>query len=223
MINIIEYLNHNSGAITAAATVVLVIATIIYVILTKGMLAHMVKTQNIEQRPYILVDFEFDDSFCWLVIRNTGKTPATNLTIVIKPEIINYAGLKLSETVFSKPTTFYPPGKTSRFSLKFKRDMLSEKESNEYEINIRYTWAGCIKPVQENYIINLENMKKWCERPGKGLTEIVNTLSEINTSIKSIKTNNEQWNPFNKLVIKQNDPNNSKPNNNASKNEKISK
>ncbi len=136
-----------------------------------------------QERPYITAYFEGTNrGGFYLEIQNAGNSPAVDVSFNFTPEPIDFAGRKLSEvSLFKKPISFMPQGKTYRQIIDAGHRFLAEGKPTKYQIRITYsTVSGQI--FDENTDFDLEYLKQ-STLPGKTTEE---NLEDIHKQLKDL-------------------------------------
>jgi hypothetical protein len=102
-----------SGAITTIVTIFLALFTFLYVRLTKNMLDHMRASRSAD----LLVDLEFSSRIAYLVIKNSGGTPATEITFEVEDNVPWSHGSVQELDVVREGISYLPSGRTLKFWL----------------------------------------------------------------------------------------------------------
>jgi len=87
--DILEFLNLNSGAVTAISTVVLTIVTFVYVLLTRSISKETEIMRKTQTEPNISAIIQADERYInWinLIIQNIGLGPAYNIKFELNPD-----------------------------------------------------------------------------------------------------------------------------------------
>ena len=84
----------------------------------------MVRSQEEERCPSIVVDLEFDDGCGWLIIHNIGRTLALNLGVNFEPALLSTWGREPSSIALLAHTiAFLPPGRVIRLNLRLRQQV----------------------------------------------------------------------------------------------------
>jgi len=134
----IAYLDLHSGAVTAIATVALMVLTGVYVYLTWRLVLGMYKARE----PFVAIDFEFPDHMLRFVVSNSGQTAARNIRFRIVKDlpwlsIFGKHGVA-AIPVISNGISNLSPGK----SLKFHAGVLHSIPKKETILSIEVTFEN---------------------------------------------------------------------------------
>lgn len=100
-----------SGAVTTIVTIFLALFTFLYVRLTKNMLDHMRASRSAD----LLIDLEFVSGTAYLVVRNGGGTPATEITFEVEDSVPWPHGSVQELDVVREGISYLPGGRTLKF------------------------------------------------------------------------------------------------------------
>lgn len=178
--------------ISAISTILLVIITGIYVIITYKILKSSAKALNEQLRPYIVVDMTTENNEIFLRIRNIGKRGANNLVIQINPPLddIILSSVDKSKIYFDyKPIlkqSFFSPGYEINFFINWGEQFLKNKDNEKrYIYMITTTYADSNNNSYQDYFtIDLDNIMY-----GKKAVfyNDVHYISEISKTLKEMK------------------------------------
>jgi hypothetical protein len=85
----IEYLNHNSGALTVIFTAVVTISTVVYAVLTATLVSETRKMRQAQTEPKIEITVKSKEEWINLIrlhIKNIGLGPAYDISFSVQPE-----------------------------------------------------------------------------------------------------------------------------------------
>jgi len=109
----------------------MIVLTYFYVVFTWEML-NRIETQNyLEKRPYLIGDFHKQRQIVKFYIKNIGKTPATNVTIEIIPDVITFQGKSLNQTLFKNKIKFFAPDKKIDTAIHARKDFFKEESNRD--------------------------------------------------------------------------------------------
>lgn len=162
------------------------ILTYFYIVLTWMMVSQIAKAQEEERRPYIIVDFEIENRLIWLVVQNIGKMPAICVKISVIPEIIDGTNKRLSDTIFSEPMMFFPPGKKFRSLIKLSHEMLSGDSPLNYKFAIQYSGDNKKRSYSEENTVNLGFHINRLSIFKKDIDDVFSVIEKLNKQLESI-------------------------------------
>ena len=174
--------------LAAGATVVLALLTLAYVLLTRNMVKEMKTARETQQRPYIIIDFEFyKTSLCDMVIKNVGNGAAFDVQINFEPDVIyREPDIKLSDLPVFQQLNFFPAGKEIRF---FFRSMIDKSDGNiqkQFDAKLTYKDSGG-KVYNEILSLDLTWHSKLMFVSVKNFDDLVKTVEEIAKSNDKIQ------------------------------------
>ncbi len=99
------------------------------------------KQREGQERPYVIAYFDgTSDGLVFFVVENFGNSPALNVTVQFNPAPIDFAGRPLNRvSVFEKPISFLPPGKSLRQAVDVGHRFLAEGKPTVFVVSISYT------------------------------------------------------------------------------------
>lgn len=184
---ILSWINNNSGFVIA-------IATVLYVIFTALMFWEMYKTRKSEFRPYIIIDFEVNNHIIDIVIQNIGKGAAKDVKFEFKPSLMNVKNKDFSDKGFIKNGfPFFPPGK--RFVCFFDSTIghfEKDKEPPRCEVIITYKNSLTNDNYIEKNIIDLTPHKNREYINFKNIHNVAEELDKIKKELENINKNMKQ-------------------------------
>lgn len=183
--SIVSYLNANSGGVQALFSILLFLATLIYVIVNTLMHREMVKTRERAERPEISIRLEKITSGHYnLVIENISDIPIYNVSFKTFPvlEVIN--DLTTADIGFIKNGIKYmAPGQVYKSYFLDYRNLHEQYKNIVFEIEYKNRNN---KEFKQNITMNL-SVFEYCITLGKPYQEeIISKLNDINNSINDI-------------------------------------
>ncbi len=162
----------------------MIVLTYFYVIFTWEMLQR-IETQNyLEKRPYIIADFHKERQVLKIYIKNIGKTPAKNVKVELKPDVVTFGNKSLNQTLFEKPIQFFPPGKKVETAINSKNEFFKNKENRNYQINIYYEDVASSKEFKEVIDIDLDHLENENDIITKTTHDLVKSIDKLTEIIK---------------------------------------
>lgn len=101
------------------------------------MVCRIKEESYLERRPYLIADFNSDNSELSFILKNIGKSPAKDVKISIEPDIIKFDGYSLNKSIFSKPINFFPPQKVVETWIE-RTSKYFDKNPDEYKVTLNY-------------------------------------------------------------------------------------
>lgn len=178
-------INKNNLKPTDYLSFIMILLTYFYVLFTWEMLEKLNTESYLEKRPYLIADFESENSFLSFYIKNIGKTPAKNVVIKIIPDIKMFERTSINETIFKNKIQFFPPDKKVETLINSTSEFF-KKELTEYELEIKYedTFGEIFK---EKIVLNLEHHKSQSYIVTKNISDVVKSLNEIKMILEKKK------------------------------------
>ena len=133
---LLHFLDAHSGSIQAIASVVLVIVTIVYTILTRS----MAKATRDALRPYVYLDFSFQagGTLMAVVVGNSGSRAAAQ----VKVKLIKATDDELAKLFQPLPMAtgigYLSPGATRRYSLEISHTLWSKDTLPVLDFEVAY-------------------------------------------------------------------------------------
>jgi hypothetical protein len=128
----------------------------IYVVLTNQMLRQMIKSQEADRRPFVIVDIERTQGWGYMVVKNIGKLPARDLSITFNPPIRAIFGqTERPISLIENPIPFLPPERELRTAIGLEQLIFRGPNVRPYAVIVSYSWSGHNTPVSEEYSIDV--------------------------------------------------------------------
>jgi hypothetical protein len=184
-----SWLNQNSGAVNALLTLILAIATAIYVYLTGRLVRESIAVRKAATQPVIAVStipHRLHMNLLDLVIENTGGGPAYDVKFKIQQPVIGEGIVNLSEIGFFRDGfRYFASGQRVQFYLANAIGNLDRLKSAPIKIGVRYRGAAHSN-LAEDFVLDFstfENMSRVNEVPEQDLAE---TAKKIESSISAL-------------------------------------
>ena len=159
--DIINLFNTNNGAISAIATIILVIITAWYAFITQKMLKSSEKSLKEQTRPFIVAFIDTEDHFLKLSIKNFGLRPAKNVKIKFIPTLDELDKIldRGIDPFNHRPLlnqNYMPPGFEIKTTLKHTPEFVTNKTYNKnFLVEINYSDIN-ENNYKEEYNLDLE-------------------------------------------------------------------
>ena len=143
MINLIDWLNTNSGAVTTIATVIIAGTAIVTVFLTKTLATEnrLLRKAGTEPKvvPYIKVDHRFTRAIN-LVLSNVGQGPAKNVQYSFVADADDFANHSVALINYSNRTaiSILPQGEQIEEFFGMGTDLLKNPPLGPFDVSIKY-------------------------------------------------------------------------------------
>lgn len=159
----LDFLNKYSSAITVIFTVVVALATVAYVLLTRSLVSETKKLREVQTEPKISVIIQPDERYInWinLVIQNIGLGPAYNLQFQVYPDFEEKERkFKVSEIGFIKNGLRYmAPNQKLQTFLTNTGENFEQKCEKSFTMKIAYQNA-VEKTYNDEYLIDFSQQK----------------------------------------------------------------
>lgn len=183
--------SQSTDIIIAIASVLSVIVTVVYVVLTYKILKSSEISSNEQTRPYVTVSLESKNGFLYLVIENHGIRPAFNMCAKFTPDLderLMHDKLKKTTKLLQQEVIL--PKQKFNPVLSFNKDTLHDEVFDQIEKNyavvVSYLDSNN-KQYQEYYNINLDDFffseKSMEHTISHNIHEIANELGKIRAHI----------------------------------------
>jgi len=185
----IEMNVETAQTVSAIVTLSLVFLTLAYVLLTRAMVQEMKTARETQQRPYIILDFEFyKTNICNMVIKNVGNGAAFDVQTIFKPDVIyRQPDIKLSDLTVFKQLKFFPAGKEIRFFFRSMTDKSDGNIQKQFEAKLTYKDSGG-KVYDDILSLDLTWHSKLMFAEVKDITDLVKTVEKIADSHNQIQS-----------------------------------
>jgi hypothetical protein len=152
------------------------------------------RQREAQERPYVTVYFDASNrGFMFFIIRNSGNSPAIDVTFKFDPAPIDHAGRPLTQiSLFQKPISFLPPGKHYKQLLDASHRFLAEGKTTKYKVTVIYssTSGELFKEVTE---FDLSYMRQ-SNLPGKSVEENLEDISKHIKDLNALLGSVKGWN-----------------------------
>ena len=179
---IIEFLNHNSGAILA-------IVTIVYALITGRMLYETKKMREFQTEPHVFINIQHVERARFLlnmVIQNIGPGPAYNLKFKVDPDIELRRGQKLSEINLVKQGFKYlAPNQKLECIVANSIEEAKKKEKTIHAVTVQYENKKK-KSYKETFVLDFTEYFGLLYTETDPYKEIVEKLDAIHHAIVKV-------------------------------------
>jgi Ca2+/Na+ antiporter len=173
--------------VTAIATIILVLATCVYVYFSYKLTKETIKLREVETSPFISISFDttFVSKFK-LNIKNIGKSPAYNLSFELDEKYLNFFNYKFDQKI----SYFAPEQQFSILSSGYKE--LDESEYNNIPITVIYFSKDGRKFI-DTFLMEWKHLdstlieKSTLEGMQKSFDDLNKEIKEINKTLKNKK------------------------------------
>lgn len=172
---------------TAGTMVVLAVSGIIAFV----QLGQARKLRKEQTRPYVILDFESQQSLLDLVIQNIGSTPASDVEFGFDPKIASsFDGSGRPDRadwfILKEGIPFLPPGREYRLLLDVGHQRAKTDLPNRYEVRVTYRdRAG--KRFSERQVLDMSPFWGMEHVNRKSIHDIAKELEELSKAVSSIE------------------------------------
>ncbi len=193
----IKWCNENQGYVTALLTLVLALLTLIYVVttiviasLSRKSLKLLVDSEIRRTRPQVIFNVFTENRIAFASIKNYGLTPATDISVAIKPNLSRAFDEDDDESALTSQTiSFLPPnfevkdslGGSIAFYQKYQNPVFSG------EVGYKDTEGNSYK---EQFHIDLNPLRK---RLYTSETPVSKSLEKISGDVTELKEVFQKW------------------------------
>lgn len=189
----IQWLNDYQGFVLALLTFVYVLATIVLVAislvqakLTRASLDSAAQSEKRRYRPHVLFDLYSEDISLYASLRNTGATPAFNVTLTLSPEIYcDLRGQKRICPLIGQSITFLAPTREVRDACAFGEEFSKHFPEPIFIGSVAYEDADGTK-YKDDFRIDLRAQRELMyvskNDPGRELEKIARALDALTSN-----------------------------------------
>ena len=187
----IDWLNYNSGAVTAISTSLVVLVTSVYVYLTYRLLLESKATREMAMRPALVVTAEIDETHINLFnfrVANIGGGAARSIRLRTSREFMCGNNRPLHELgLFKRGIPLLGPGRNIETFLANAIEMYQEPQQEPLEVTAEYEDATGRK-IEETFLVDFaafENLSRVGEAP---LHTIAKSIEKLQKSIGNLSS-----------------------------------
>jgi len=193
MIEILKFLNTNSGALSVLFSLVVTVATVFYAVLTRRLVVETIQMRRAQTEPHVAVRVEPSDASVYtilLVVENVGAGPAYSVRLSVNPDFVIEEGQTLSRLgLFKHGIHYLAPGQQIRLFLAHVVDQMEEIEQQggrfDFTVSAQYMTATGAR-LQYDYSIDFRHLTGVIERSSP-LQEVARHLKKLVDSISKIE------------------------------------
>ena len=182
----IDWLNSNSGAVTAILTLLVVLVTGVYVYLTYRLLLESKATREMAMRPVVIVTAEIHEMYMNIIhlrVRNIGGGAARRICLRTNRKFMIGKDQSLDDLgLFKRAIPLLGPGQKIETFLK---DMADQEVGKEEPLEVTAKYEAAVGgETEETFVIDLaalENLRQVGETP---LTAIAKSIKKIQENIQ---------------------------------------
>lgn len=194
----IESLNANSGALNLVFSLIVAVATLFYVILTRSLVKETKRMREAQTEPHVAAKVELTDEwihFIMFAVENVGVGPAYNIKLTIKPDFITDMNRPLSSIgMFKHGISYLAPGQRLSIyltSLLGKIDEIEKPDSKyKFTVHINYESSTGVK-YSNTYPIDFLQFMGMSRIGTPPMRSIAGDIEKIRDSVGKIQSG---WN-----------------------------
>jgi len=184
---------------TCIATVALAIATITLAIFnryhakaTRQMVVEMRKNRELQMRPCIVLDFDFQGALMNLAVKNMGDGAARDVRFQFEPHFVNSAGMDVCEyPIFKDGISFLAPHKEITQFVDLGTKYFKEAgKPRQFDVTITCKDATGANHYSDLIPIDLSIYERFRIEGLKGVPE---HLADLKEEVKKLREDFERW------------------------------
>jgi hypothetical protein len=187
MSQLVRLLNENAGALSVLFSFVVMVATVVYAVLTLFLVRETSKLRKLETDPNISIYLEPQEqwiSLMDLVIQNNGRAAAYEVHFKIYPDFECRAGQFLSSYPFMQVIRYLAPGQRFKFFLASAVEVLAREAGKSFTIEATYkSQAG--KIYQEKFTLDFEHFRGMTNVGQSAAYKIADAIEKMQKNIDS--------------------------------------
>lgn len=150
------------------------------------MVTEMRETRELQTRPYIILDFDFQGAIMNLVVKNIGNGAAQNVQFQFEPHLVNSEGIDVSEYhIFKDGIPFLPPDKEiPQFVDLGTKYFKGTQRPRQFNVKITYEDAGGANHYGDSIPLDLSIYEKLRI---EGLKDVPEHLSDLKEEVKKLR------------------------------------
>jgi hypothetical protein len=189
MVDAIDWLNDNQGAVMAALTAVYVVATIVIVRSSHSSLEEQRKLRAEQFRPFVIADLENDGErhVIFFRVENLGTMTARDVQFTVTPPFTNpkNPGLGLDIPLVDMGLAALPPSRSLRSMIAVYGD-LGEADVR-HTVGVSYK-SGDGREFSDEFVLDFAAHMGLKLSPSKGTHSIAETLDKLERDVAGIAT-----------------------------------
>ena len=179
----IDWLNYNSGAVTAILTLLVVLVTGVYVYLTHRLLLESKATREMAMRPVVIVTAEIHEMYMDIIhlrVRNIGGGAARRICLRTNRKFMIGKDKSLDDLgLFKRGIPLLGPGQKIETFL---ADMTGQEVGKEEPLEVTAEYENAVGgKTEETFVIDLaalENLRQVGETPLKAIAKSIKKIQE---------------------------------------------
>lgn len=182
----ITWLNQNQGFVLGLLTFVYVAATLVLVFLTRANLKSVALSEKRRYRPHVVFDMYYEDITVYASLRNTGATPAFNVSLSLSPEVFcKVRGQQRVCPLIGSSLSFLAPTREVRDACAFGGEFSKHFPDPVFDGTLAYEDAEGTK-YKETFKLDLRAQGQLMHigkiDPGRELEKIAGALKDLTSS-----------------------------------------
>jgi len=195
MVQILNYLNSNSGAFTVVFSCVVAVSTFIYAILTWRLVSETRKMHKSQTDAKVTIGIKTRDdyiNFIDFVVKNEGVGPAYNIIFDIEPVEQNKTEKSILETInglgfIKKGIEYLSPQQEFRTFLTSMIENSEEKIETAINIKVSYTTSSGER-INDKFLLDFSIFEKLIQLGTSPLTKIAKDIETIRQDIDRLSS-----------------------------------
>ncbi|MEE9282982.1 MAG: hypothetical protein V3U49_02775 [Nitrososphaerales archaeon] len=189
-LDLVAFLNNNSGAVIALFSIVAGLATAVYAGLTWRLVTETRRLREAQTEPKISVIYQPREewiNFIDLVIQNIGLGPAYEIRFKIKDDFEYMKGELLSQLGFIKRGIDYlAPDQKIKFFLTSLTEDFKIKMKSPFRIDVSY-YNKTRKPYNDGFLIDFSEMEGLGQLGEPPIHKIADNIEKIQKDINALR------------------------------------
>ncbi len=184
-----KLLNQNSGALLVVFSLVVTLATVFYVILTRSLVSETRKMREAQTEPDIFISIQLREESINLVdmiIRNIGLGSAYSLKFEVNADFEYRKGHKLSQlNLIKNGLNYLAPNQRINIFTSYFPDLIKRKIITPFNIKVTYK-NKFERPYENEYTIDFSEFIGLIQVSEPSLKKVANNLEKIQRDIHTI-------------------------------------
>lgn len=189
ILDILNFLNQNSGAFNVIFSFIVSISTVVYAILTWRLVSETRKMRVAQTEPKIFITIQPREewiNFIDMIIQNIGLGPAYDIKFKVEPDFKITKSRSLSELGFIKNGLKYlAPNQKIQFFLTNMAENFEEKIKSRFEIKVTYK-NSVGKKYEDTYLIDFSSLEGLHQLGKPPIYRIAKSVENIQKDIHRI-------------------------------------
>ena len=187
--NLLNFLNQNSGAFAVIFSAAVALATIVYAMLTRRLVAETKRMREAQTEPKVSISVQPSEGYIMLIdmtIQNIGLGPAYDLTFLVDPDFECRKDKYLSElSLMANGIKYLAPGQKIRFHLTNMFQDFAEKMETPFKIQVEYR-NSLDTILQDTYSVDLSQFEGLIQTSRPPLYKMSEDIEKIRKSLEKL-------------------------------------